>query len=91
MHDWMVDAACAGANPEDFFEPTLARTTIRRYCRACPVTAECLEYARSFELALDFVHGIYGGLTTEERRAMRKHERTQAARRYNRIARAAGQ
>jgi hypothetical protein len=39
----------------------------RRVCAACPVRQPCLDYAISNRI----VHGIWGGLTERERRALR--------------------
>jgi hypothetical protein len=36
-------------------------------CRACPVTAECLEYALAREDAAGTRYGIWGGLTADQR------------------------
>lgn len=65
-HDWLTDAACAGADPELFYvkadDTARARTTIATFCRTCPVKAECLEA----ELAVPGNkgrHHIRGGLT----------------------------
>jgi len=40
----------------------------KRVCDQCPVTAECLEFA----LATNQEAGVWGGLTEDERRRMRK-------------------
>jgi WhiB family redox-sensing transcriptional regulator len=42
--------------------------TARRICNACPVASECLEFA----LATNQEAGIWGGLTEEDRRRLRK-------------------
>jgi hypothetical protein len=39
----------------------------RRVCAACPVRQPCLDYAISNRIS----HGIWGGLTERERRALR--------------------
>jgi len=40
----------------------------KRVCRSCSVQAECLAYA----LSVDDPHGIWGGTTPWERRAMKR-------------------
>jgi WhiB family transcriptional regulator, redox-sensing transcriptional regulator len=67
--DWARRAACRSAEPELFFpisskgrsEADAARA--RRVCQSCPVRAACLEYA----LETRQRHGIWGGLTEDER------------------------
>lgn len=58
-----------------FFPPTSAEPRTDRetrearakaICRACPVTAECLDYA----LRIREPHGIWGGLNEGERRTV---------------------
>lgn len=72
--NWMHHAACKGADP-DWFHPT--KETAHYYqnafalCDQCIVRTPCLEYAMSF-LPQNDLHGIYGGTTARERRAMRK-------------------
>src|SRR5437870_1708886 len=71
--DWVHQARCAGEEPELFFPvgatgPALDQ--IRRakaICAQCPVRAECLKWA----LASRQDHGIWGGMTEEERRGLR--------------------
>jgi WhiB family redox-sensing transcriptional regulator len=72
--EWRFRAACRDA-PTDLFFPaaddqgSVARA--REFCRGCPVREECLAYAiinRQNE-------GIWGGLTPEERRRLRRTRR----------------
>lgn len=70
--DWRLDAACRFADPDLFFPigttgpavPQVAEA--RRICHGCPVRAACLDWA----LRHDQVHGVWGGTTEEERRAL---------------------
>lgn len=61
---WMNHAACAGL-PADLFHPK--REDIKgpasAVCNTCPVRNECLDWA----LTTHQHHGIWGGLTGEER------------------------
>jgi WhiB family redox-sensing transcriptional regulator len=79
---WMSLGACRGEDPELFF-PTAAASTARdqmtaarAVCQQCSVLGTCLSYAVS--TAQD---GIWGGTTSEERRALavRSRERVPAA------------
>ncbi|GIU91331.1 MAG: transcriptional regulator WhiB [Acidimicrobiia bacterium] len=63
--DWRELAACA-ASEVDFFPPAgdvQAVVKAKAVCFACPVRAECLEYA----LATEQPEGVWGGLTRRER------------------------
>jgi hypothetical protein len=61
-------AACRGTGMEVFFpERGESAGPARRVCAACPVRQPCLEYAITNRIT----HGIWGGLTERERRALR--------------------
>lgn len=65
--DWVRDAVCVETDPAVFFpgvgeDASAARTV----CAACPVTAQCLAWA----LAMVEPHGVWGGLSWEERRPL---------------------
>ncbi len=70
---WQKGAACRGPNQAIFFPPPrLERRSEKRQrearakeiCMSCPVQASCLSYA----LSIREQHGIWGGLTENERR-----------------------
>lgn len=66
---WHEDAACVDTDPDSFFPeigPGLHAdiAAAKRVCARCPVRSECLAYS----LAHNEPHGIWGGLTPEERR-----------------------
>ncbi len=71
---WRALASCARYTPELFFpagETGLAGAQIamaKRICIGCPVRQECLDYA----LVSNQRFGIWGGLTEEERRPVRR-------------------
>jgi WhiB family redox-sensing transcriptional regulator len=75
IHDtWQIKAACRGPESRVFFPPTWPERREERearearakaICRACAVQAACLDYA----LQIREPHGIWGGLTENERRA----------------------
>lgn len=77
--DWRDRAACRGVDPELFFP--IGRDDVERpeidaakqICEGCPVHDECLAYA----LRTRQPEGIWGGLTSTERRALaRRRART---------------
>ena len=47
-------------------------------CRGCPVKAECTELAMREELATGDVHGVRGGLSAKDRRAIYRRLRATA-------------
>ena len=65
---WRDRAACRGADLEVFF-PGRGESAepARQICAGCPVRQPCLDYALSHGI----VHGIWGGLTERDRRALR--------------------
>jgi len=65
---WRELAACRGTHLEVFF-PGRGETAgpARQVCAACPVRQPCLDYAITNRIT----HGIWGGLTERERRALR--------------------
>jgi WhiB family redox-sensing transcriptional regulator len=65
---WRELAACRGADLNLFFpERGESAGPARRVCAACPVRQPCLDYAITNRIT----HGIWGGLTERERRALR--------------------
>lgn len=71
---WMLDAACRGHPPDDWFaeantaESHAARKRAVAVCEECPVRAECLEFAVETNQA----HGTWGGVGERERRRLRR-------------------
>jgi len=80
--NWDVEAACQSADPELFFpssqsDPSLvAIQAAKRVCRGCPVQPQCLEFALSARLE----HGVWGGLSEDERRSLRRSRQRKARR-----------
>jgi WhiB family redox-sensing transcriptional regulator len=64
---WRELAACRGSELDLFF-PGRGESAgpARQVCAACPVRQPCLDYAITNRI----VHGIWGGLTERERRAL---------------------
>jgi WhiB family transcriptional regulator, redox-sensing transcriptional regulator len=67
---WRTLAACQFADPDLFFPisssgPSLAQVAqAKAICAACQVRRECLAFA----LRTHQVHGVWGGLSEQERR-----------------------
>ena len=84
---WMEEAACAleGIDPEIFFPSSSSSAVValaKKVCSKCVVRDECLNYAFEEEDA----YGIYGGLTPNERKALKQKmygSSTRGALRYN--------
>jgi WhiB family transcriptional regulator, redox-sensing transcriptional regulator len=65
---WRELAACRGTDLEVFFpERGESAGPARQICARCPVRQPCLDYAITNRIT----HGIWGGLTERERRALR--------------------
>ena len=84
--DWRHQAACRDEDPELFFPigntgPALLQIEeAKSVCRICPVVEECL--AGALESGQD--SGVWGGLSEDERRALkRRNQRARAALRSN--------
>lgn len=66
---WWADGLCAQVDPGLFFPDKGGSTReAKAVCAACPVRAECLEYA----LAHDERFGIWGGTSERERRRLKR-------------------
>ena len=78
MNDWRASANCQGMSPGLFFpEKGNCEQQIkeaRAVCAGCEVRSECLEEA----MASGTRFGLWGGLTTQERRKLRRARRNAA-------------
>ncbi|MEU0276440.1 WhiB family transcriptional regulator [Streptomyces sp. NPDC006307] len=80
--NWRAASACREEDPELFFpigNTGLALLQIeeaKAVCRRCPVMETCLQWA--LEMGED--SGVWGGLSEEERRAMKRRAARQRAR-----------
>ena len=81
---WQARAACRDADVRLFFGPDreqrpereIREARAKAVCMACPVRAQCLDYA----LRNSVKHGLWGGLNEEERlRERRRRARRRAA------------
>lgn len=72
--DWRGRAACLDEDPELFFPigttgPALDQLeSAKAICAVCDVTEQCLEWA----IATNQDAGVWGGLSEDERRALRR-------------------
>jgi len=72
--EWRYRAACGDTDPETFFpigEGQKALTHVaaaKAVCARCPVVDECLDFA----LTTGQEFGVWGGLSEQERRALRR-------------------
>jgi len=79
---WQERAACKEADTELFFPSDLGSRSyydyeqINNYCNHCPVQQDCLEYA----LKNNIMHGIWGGKSRKQRRAITREVRINSLR-----------
>jgi WhiB family transcriptional regulator, redox-sensing transcriptional regulator len=75
---WQDRAACKGRTDVNWFPegpgPTRARQAAIDVCRGCEVSLDCLRYA----VANGEQHGIWGGLTEDQRMHLRRDRRRYA-------------
>jgi WhiB family transcriptional regulator, redox-sensing transcriptional regulator len=77
---WLDRGACRSEDPELFFPETgrapgfLQLARAKAVCRQCSVQQQCLAYALDTRQA----HGIWGGMSEDERRALRSPARASA-------------
>lgn len=72
--EWQERAACRGTDPEIFHpEKGGSPAAAQRICARCDVREECLLYA----LKHDERFGIWGGLSENDRRKLRRKARQQ--------------
>ncbi|MCZ0983757.1 WhiB family transcriptional regulator [Streptomyces diastatochromogenes] len=80
--DWRHNAVCREEDPELFFPigntgPALLQIEeAKAVCRRCPVMGQCLQWA--LESGQD--DGVWGGLSEDERRAMKRRAARHRAR-----------
>jgi WhiB family redox-sensing transcriptional regulator len=66
--EWVSKAQCRSIDPDKLFVGGAAQRKAVVICRHCPVIAECL--ADALDNQMD--HGVWGGKTARERRALLK-------------------
>jgi len=72
---WRREAACAGKDPNDWFPEQTGYSWAHKraldVCRSCPVQLACLRSA----IDNNEHHGIWGGLTAQQRTDLRRNRR----------------
>lgn len=67
--NWRDNAACANTDPDAFFpQKSRSGNDAKRVCATCPVREQCLQWA----LENNMRFGIWGGMTDNERRRIKK-------------------
>ncbi|MFA3842974.1 WhiB family transcriptional regulator [Streptomyces aureus] len=69
---WWDRAACRATDPEELFVEGAAQSGAKRVCTTCPVKTECLAHALDQRIE----HGVWGGMTERERRALLRRRPT---------------
>ncbi|MFJ2740684.1 WhiB family transcriptional regulator [Streptomyces sp. NPDC087440] len=64
--EWGERARCLTLDPDDLFVEGAAQNRAKAACGGCPVRTECLAHALDRRIE----HGIWGGMTERERRAL---------------------
>lgn len=74
LYGWQERAECRGEELEMFFSAD-HEAEAKAVCGWCPVRDECLDWA----IELNTSHGVYGGMTADERKAERRRRMRRAA------------
>ncbi|MEU6602912.1 WhiB family transcriptional regulator [Streptomyces flaveolus] len=69
---WFEQASCCSIDPEELFAEDLTQRTVKVLCTDCPVRIECLAHALDNRIN----HGVWGGMTERERRALLRRRPT---------------
>lgn len=69
---WGARAICRTVDPEELFVEGAAQNRAKAVCTGCPVRTECLAYALDHRIE----HGIWGGMSDRERRALLRRRPT---------------
>ncbi|MFJ6437873.1 WhiB family transcriptional regulator [Streptomyces sp. NPDC091416] len=69
---WSDHAACPDADPEELFGDRTGQNKSKMICFGCPVRTECLAHALDSRIE----HGVWGGMTERERRALLRRRST---------------
>ncbi|WP_329309177.1 WhiB family transcriptional regulator [Streptomyces microflavus] len=70
--NWASSGLCRAGSADDLFVEGAAQNRAKALCSGCPVRAECLAHALDERIE----HGVWGGMTERERRALLKRRPT---------------
>jgi WhiB family transcriptional regulator, redox-sensing transcriptional regulator len=75
--EWLATARCIGEDPDLFFPIGVTEIAVEQTSRAKAICATCpvLEECREWSLATAQDAGVWGGLSEEERREIRRERR----------------
>ncbi|WP_372341392.1 WhiB family transcriptional regulator [Streptomyces sp. CC224E] len=65
-------AACRTTDPDELFVEGAAQSSAKRICAGCVIKTECLAHALDQRIQ----HGVWGGMTERERRALLRRRPT---------------
>jgi WhiB family redox-sensing transcriptional regulator len=68
----MLHGSCRTADPDELFVEGAAQNRAKAVCAGCPVLTECLAEALDHRIE----HGVWGGMTDRERRALLRRRPT---------------
>ncbi|MEW2426249.1 WhiB family transcriptional regulator [Streptomyces sp. NPDC017943] len=66
LASWVEEAECQQGDSEVLFADGAAQSLAITVCSRCPVRTECLAHALDHRIS----HGVWGGMTERERRAL---------------------
>ncbi|MGW4894105.1 WhiB family transcriptional regulator [Kitasatospora sp. NPDC004240] len=69
---WAARGSCRTSDPDELFVDGAGQNRAKAVCAGCPVRTECLAYA--LDERID--HGVWGGMTDRERRALLRRRPT---------------
>ncbi|MFB7511115.1 WhiB family transcriptional regulator [Streptomyces broussonetiae] len=72
QENWGERGVCRTADPDELFVDGAAQNRAKALCTGCPVRTECLAHALDHRIE----HGIWGGMTERERRALLRRRPT---------------
>ncbi|MFD8316182.1 WhiB family transcriptional regulator [Kitasatospora purpeofusca] len=70
--DWAARGSCRTSDPDELFVEGAGQNRAKAVCSGCPVRTECLAYALDAQID----HGVWGGMTDRERRALLRRRPT---------------
>lgn len=70
--NWVQRGSCRTSDPDALFVDGAGQNRAKAVCTGCPVRTECLAYALDQRIE----HGVWGGMTDRERRALLRRRPT---------------